>query len=71
MYLLNVFVSFHLGVLLVSGHRKKVVGSGWRVAKLYVRYGRFLVDAAACVPLVYLVVVLGLSGGQGYKVGVG
>ncbi|EFJ39425.1 hypothetical protein VOLCADRAFT_100992 [Volvox carteri f. nagariensis] len=66
-YTLNLFISFNLGMLVVNGHRKKAVQDGRRVAMYYIMHGRFLLDLAATVPFVYLVVVLALSDGQGYR----
>ncbi|GFR44039.1 hypothetical protein Agub_g5199, partial [Astrephomene gubernaculifera] len=66
-YAANLLTSFQLGLMVVSGHRKKAVLDGRRLAHYYVMYGRFPLDLAAVVPFVYLLVVLGLSGGQGYR----
>ncbi|GLI60958.1 hypothetical protein VaNZ11_003210 [Volvox africanus] len=58
LYLLNTLFGFQIGLVATYGIRKRTVVDGKMVAWLYVRYGRFLVDVLASVPLVYLVVVL-------------
>ncbi|GLI66194.1 hypothetical protein VaNZ11_009959 [Volvox africanus] len=66
-YLLNLLFSFCLGIVVVNGHRKKVVQDGGRVVWYYMRHGRFILDLVAVVPFVYLVVVLITSNGKGYQ----
>ncbi|KAG2496651.1 hypothetical protein HYH03_005471 [Edaphochlamys debaryana] len=66
-YFLNLLLSFQLGVMVVNGHRKKTCMDGPHVAIYYMRYGRFILDVAATIPLFYLIAILSLSDGQGYS----
>ncbi|KAG2496658.1 hypothetical protein HYH03_005478 [Edaphochlamys debaryana] len=66
-YFLNLLLSFQLGVMVVNGHRKKTCMDGRHVAMYYMRYGRFILDVAATIPLFYLIAILSLSDGQGYQ----
>ncbi|GIL81507.1 hypothetical protein Vretimale_1000 [Volvox reticuliferus] len=58
LYFLNTLLGFQVGVVATNGIRKRTVVDGRLVAWLYIRYGRFLLDFIASMPLVYLVVVL-------------
>ncbi len=44
-----------IGVVATHGYRKRTVMDGRTVAWLYMRYGRFWMDAIAAVPFIYLV----------------
>lgn len=55
MYTLNLLLSFQCGCVLAHDYKKTEVRDGLRVARYYVLYGRFWLDALAMVPFVYLV----------------
>ncbi|GLC41516.1 hypothetical protein PLESTB_001002700 [Pleodorina starrii] len=60
-YLVNLLISFQVGVTLTCGYRSRVVLDGRDAARLYASTLSFWLDVLAVAPFAYLLVILGMG----------